>query len=255
MRGSEEVDSPMPRALLRSPRMVRRKQGTLALLVIGRILTAPILAVTAALLAFVMLEPIVAFLLPAQSARIVGQWRDDKARGGSVFYIEYQFDRTGYVGRDEVLPGEYRTFSVGQAVKAHLIRLGPLGYSLLDRSFRTYARDRMIVWFAAAFALAIGSVLFFAIWFLPWRSHWLARNGSATFGAVVAKSIFYGGRRQYSFTLTYQFKVHGQLYARRIRISSHRYDSALVADLVIVLFDPKRPARNIVYDYCDFIAS
>jgi hypothetical protein len=255
MHESPGADSPIPRALLRSPRVVRRKPGTLGPLLLGRILTAPVLAFFAALLGIVVLEPVVIFLLPAQPARIVGQWRQFKARRGTTYYIEYQFDRSGFVGRDEVLPDEYQAFQVGQTIKAHVIHLGSVGYSALDRSLKAYARYRMILWFGAVFALAIGGVLFYAAWMLPWRSRWLAQHGEATFGAVVGKSIVHGRRRYLYFTLTYQFKALGALQARRIRISPQRYDSAGVKDLVIVLFDPARPSRNIVYDYCDFIAS
>jgi len=255
MQESQTVDSPIPRALLRSPRRVRRKPGTLGPLLLGRILTAPLLAVFAALLAFVVLEPIVVFLLPAQPAHVVGQWQEFKVRRGIAYCIKYQFDRSGFIGRDGVLPGEYQAFEVGQAVKAHLIHLGPLGYSALDRSLKAYARYRMILWFGALFALAIGGVSFYAIWLLPWRSQWLTQHGRATFGAVVEKSIVHGRRRHLYFTLTYQFKAQGNLWARSIHISPQRYDSAGVKDLVIILFDPARPNRNIVYDYCDFIAS
>jgi len=234
---------------------VRRKPGTLGPLLLGRILTAPVLAVFAGLLGFVVLEPIVVFLLPARPARVVGQWREVKAHRGIEYYIQYQFDRSAFTGRDEMLLDEYRAFRVGQTVKAHLIQMGPLGYSALDRSPGAYARSRMILWFGAFFALAIGWVLFYAIWLLPWRAHWLARNGQATFGAVVEKSVVQSGRRHYFYTLTYQFKAVGALRAWRIRISSQRFDSAGVKDLVIILFDPARPNRSIVYDYCDFIVS
>jgi len=56
VRESQKTGSPMPQALLRSPRMVRRKPGTLGPLLLGRILTAPVLAVFAGLLGFVVLE-------------------------------------------------------------------------------------------------------------------------------------------------------------------------------------------------------
>ena len=249
------MDSPIPTALLRSPRRVRRKPGTLGPLLLGRILTAPVLAVCAALLAVVVLDPIVVFLLPAQSARIVGLRRVSETHRGTADHIEYRFDRSGFIGIDVVLPEEYQAFRVGQAVKAHVIHLGPLGYSALDRSMGDYVRYRKILWFGAAFALAIGGVLFCAVWLLPWRSHWLLRYGKATFGAVVEKTIVHGGRRHFYFTLTYQFKALGSLQARRISISPRRYDSTDVKDLVVILFDPGHPSRNIVYDYCDFIVS
>lgn len=252
---SQGVDSPIPRALLRSPRMVRRKPGTIGPVLLGRIITTPVLAVFAATLGFAVLEPTVVFLLPAQPAQVVGQRRVLKSRRGTVYCIEYQFDLSGFTGHDEVLPEEYRAYHVGQAVKAHLLRLGPFAYSALDRSLKTYARDRMILWVGALFACATGGVLYYAVWLMPWRSHWLTRHGQATFGAVVEKSIVRTGRRQLNFTLTYQFKARGALRGRRIRISSQRYDSAGVKDLVIILFDPTRPSRNIVYDYCDFIVS
>jgi len=255
MQEPPKVDSPIPRALLRSPRKVRRKPGTLGPVLLGRILTAPVLVAIAALLGLVVLEPIVVFLIPAQPAKVVGQWRDFKARRGTGYYIEYQFDRSGFIGRDQVLPDEYRGLQVGQAVKAHVIHLGPLGYSALDRSLKAYAHYRMIFWFAASFGLAIGGVLFYAIWLTPWRAYWLARQGQATFGAVVEKNIVHSGRRHFHLTLRYQFKAMGNLQARSIRVSSWRFDSAGVKDLVIILFDPKRPSRNIVYDYCDFVAS
>jgi hypothetical protein len=255
MPGSQEVASPLPPALLRSPRGVRRKPGTLGLLLVGRILTAPVLAVAAALTGLVVLDAMVAVLIPAQPARIVGLSTDPKGRGGVAYYVEYELDRSGFIGRDEAQPLEYQTFYVGQAVKARVLHLGQLGYSVLDRSLESYVGHRLILWLGALFALAIGGVLFYAIWLMPWRSHWLARHGKATFGAVVSKSIFHGGRRQVFFTLTYQFKAMGTLQSRRIRISSQRFDSSGIKDLVIILFDPKRPVRSIVYDYCDFIVS
>jgi hypothetical protein len=230
--------------------MVYRKRGTLGPLLLGRILTAPVLAASVAFLALAAFEPIIVFLLPAQPARIVGQ-----GRRRAAYYVEYQFDKSGFIGRDEVQPVEYQSFQVGQAIKAHLIHIGPFGYSALDRSPRAYAHYRMILWFGDLFALAIGGVLFYAIWLLPWRSHWLARHGEATFGAVVEKHEIQNGRRHLQFTLTYQYKALGALWARRIRISPQRFDSADILDLVVILFDPAKPSRSIIYDYCDFSAS
>jgi hypothetical protein len=255
MQGSQVVDSPIPRVLLRSPRTVRRKPGTVGVFVVGRILTAPLLATVAALLIFSAIEPIVVFLIPAQPARIIAQWCDFKSHRGITFYVQYQLDHSRFIGVDEVLPIEYETYKVGQAVKAHVIHLGRVGYSSLDRSLRNYAHNRMILWYGAGVGLAISSILFYALWLTPGRARWLAKNGKATFGAVVAKSIFHNGRRQIFFSLTYQFKALGKLRARRIRINSQRYDSAELKDLVIILFDPAHPRRNIVYDYCDFVVS
>ncbi len=255
MAESQAVDSPIPRVLLRSPRTARRKPGTLGPLLLGRILTTPVLAVCVALLGLVVIEPIVVFLLPAQPARIVGQWHEFSGRRGTAYYVEYKFDPSGFTGRDQVLPDEYAAFAVGQTVLAHVIHLGPVGYSALDRSPRGYAHYRMIAWLGASFAAAIGGVCFYGLWLLPWRSNWLARYGVATFGAVVEKRVFHDHRRHLHFTLTYQFKAQGILRAQRIRISPQRYDSTDVKDLLIILFDPKRPSRSIVYDYCDFVAS
>jgi hypothetical protein len=254
MSASQVVDSPIPRVLLRLPRMARRKPGTLGPLLLGRIVTAPLLLICAGLTALVVFEPIIVFLLPAQPARVVGQWRELKGRRGTANYVEYKFDRSGFTGSDEVLPDEFEAIAVGQTVKAHLIHVGPIGYSALDRSFRAYVHYRLIAWLGALFGLAIGGVFFYALWLLPWRAHWLTRHGVATFGAVVEKRIVHSRRRHLHFTLTYQFKAHGTLLARRIRISPQRYDSAGVKDLVIILFDPARPGRSIVYDYCDFVA-
>jgi hypothetical protein len=223
-------------------------------ILVGRILTAPVLVFFVGLLGFVVLDAVVVFLLPARPARVVGQTRVYKARLGTAYYVEYQFDRSRFSAWDEVMPEEYRGLWVGEAVKAHLIFWGPWDYSALDRSVGDYAQYRMILWFSGAFALAIGWVILHAMWLGPWRVRWLAKHGRATFGAVVGKSIVHSRRRQLSFTLTYQFKAMGNLHARRIRISPQRYDSAGIKDLVIILFDPKKPARSIVYDYCDFIA-
>jgi hypothetical protein len=251
----EVAESPIPRALLRSPRKVRRKRGTLGLLVVGRVLTLPFLIAATLLIGFVVFEPIIAFVLPAQPARILSRWCDARARRGIAYYIEYRFDRSGFIGRDQVMQGEYNAFHAGQIVKAHVVHLGQVGYSALDRSLSDYAHYRMIVWFNAAFATAIGSVFFYAAWLWPWQAYWLARHGKATFGAVVSKSTVFGGRRHAHFMLTYQFKAKGTLRAERIRISPQRFDEADPMDLIIVLFDPKRPRRNMVYDYCDFFVS
>jgi hypothetical protein len=241
--------------LLRTPRTVRRKPGTLGPILLGRILTAPLLAASFAILAVTIFEPLILFLLPAQPAHIINQSGQSKPRRGTVYYIEYQFDRSGFTSQDQVQPAEYAAFQIGQPVKAHLIHLGPVGYAMLDRSPANYARYRMILWLGDLFALSIGTVLFHTIWLSPHRARWLTKNGQATFGAVVEKRIIHNRRRHLYFTLTYQFKVQGNLHARRIHISPQRYDSAGVKDLVIILFDPSRPSRNIVYDYSDFVAS
>lgn len=211
-------------------------------------------ALAAALLAFAVLEPIVAFLFPAQPARIVDLSRDFKVHRGFAYRVQYQFDRSGFIGHDEVLPDEYRELQVGQAINAHVVHLGRFGYSILDRSPGAYARNRMINWFCTAFAAAIGWVFFHAVWLMPRRARWLAQNGEATFGAVVVKSVVQRARRHLFCTLTYQFKVNGTLRARRIRVSPQRYDAAQLGDLITILFDPKRPGRSIVYEYSDFIA-
>jgi hypothetical protein len=233
---------------------VHRKPGTLGVILFGRILTAPLLIAVAALLAFDIVEPIL-FLLPARPARIIAQWTDNQARRGTTFYIQYQLIGSSFIGCDEVFPHQYQTSHVGQDVMAHVIHLGKVGYSSLERSLSNYAHMRLILWFGGGVGLAIGSVLFYAIWLTPWRAWWLTKYGKATFGAVVAKGVFHASRRHLAFSLTYQFKVGGELLKRKIRIHPMRYDMAEVKDLVIILFDPAKPTRNIVYDYCDFIAS
>jgi hypothetical protein len=247
-------DSPIPPELRRSPRVVRRKAGTLLLVVVGRILTAPILAAAVGLVGLAVFEPVVVFLIPGQPARVVGKGETDGKRQAG-YYVEYRFDRSGFTARDQILPGEYSAFAVGQAISAHVVHLGPVGYATLDRSWPAYRRYRSILWFGTVFASVIGGVLFYGVWLLPWRAWGLVRNGEAAFGAVVAKSIIRGPRRFLHFTLTYQFKARGELRATKIHISPQRYDATGVKDLVIILFDPNRPSRNIVYDYCDFIAS
>jgi hypothetical protein len=255
VQATKDVDSPIPLPLLKSPRTVRRKPGTLGLLLFGRIITAPFLAVAVVLLALGFFEPILLFVIPAQPAHILKQWQVYKDRVGVSNYVEYRLDRSGFTARDQLLPEEYRALNVGDPIKAHAIHVGPLGYAALDRPPAKYFRYRMILYFSAAFAVAIAGVMYYAIWLLPWRSRWLAKNGKATFGAVVSKGIYQGGRRYIAFRLTYQFKAMGELYARRIQINPQRYDSANIKDLVIILFDPKRPSRSIVYDYCDFVVS
>jgi hypothetical protein len=251
---SPKTDSPMPKVLLRTPRSVRRKKGTLVHLVLARVLTAPIVAVAAALVAVSVLEPILVFLVPGQPAVIIGNWKDFKPRRGYSYHVDYRFDRSGFTAHDEVRLEEVEAFDLGQKVTAHAVHIGPIGYAALDRTLDAYARHRGILWFGSAFAAAIGGALFYAAWLLPWRAHWLARNGEAAFGAVVRKSVYQVPRRHLSFSLTYQFKAHGILHAKHIRISPQRYDSTGVKDLVIILFDSNRPSRSIVYDYCDFIA-
>jgi hypothetical protein len=251
----EAVDSPIPAALRRRPRGVRRKPGTLGPLLLGRILSAPILIISMGLIGYAMVDPIVAFVVAREPAHITRLWTVFEGHLGMSDHVEYRLDRSGFVGREEVLPAEYDALRAGQAVDVHAIHLGSTGYSLLDRSWGAYARSRKLLWFAAAFGLAIGGVLFHAIWWMPARIRRLARTGKATFGAIVEKTIVHGNRRYFYFMLTYQFKADGILQARRIRISPQRYESADIKDLVIILFDPKRPGRNIVYDYCDFVAN
>jgi len=245
--------SPIPPALARNPRAVRRKPGTLGVLILGRVLSAPILVAFALVIAFTLLEPVVVFLVPAQPARVLRLWVDYQPRRGTTYDVAYRFERSGFVAREIMFPDEFEQLRDGQLINAHLVRIGGLGYAALDRSLRAYARNRMILWFGSFFAAAVGGVLGYAIWFLPWLSHRLAQTGQATFGAIVAKSIYRTGRGQLSFTLTYQYKAKGRLMACRIRINPHRYDSAAVKDLVIVLFDPNRPSWSIVYDYCNFV--
>jgi hypothetical protein len=251
---TQETTSPSTRAVPAPPRIVRRKPGTLGIYVIGRILSAPLMAVAIALAALVVLEPVVAFLFPPEAAHIVAQWRQFEARHGLVCYVKYQLDLSRFVGRDEVLFSEFSDYRVGTAVKAHVFHFGPTGYSILDRSIRNYARNRAILWFCASFLTAIAWVLFHALWFIPWRNRELVRFGRATYGAVVEKHLHHGSRRLISCALIYQFKVKGVLRMQRLRVAPQRFDDARLGELVIICFDPFRPSRSIVYDYCDFIA-
>ncbi len=236
------------------PRRVRRRRGRLSILILGRLLTFPFVAVAAALAIYVLFDAAVMFLFPAEPAQIVDLWRDFKPHRGTQFYVKYRTTGTGFTGTDEALLQEFLGFRVGQPVKAHVFYFGHRGYSLLDRSALHYARYRMITWFCTLFVGAIGWVLFYGIWLMPWRSRWLARWGEATFGAVTEKKIVHTNRRLLYCSLTYQFKVNGILRAHRIRISPQQYDAIAVADLVTILFDPRRPNRNMVYDYSDYIA-
>ncbi len=224
-------------------------------LLLGRILSAPFVAAAIALCAAAMIEPLI-FLLPAQPARIERLWSQFKARRGTFYFATYRLERSGFEAVDELMPAEYFSLRIGQRVQAHALHLGSVGYSALHRSVAAYARSRVGLWVNAAFALPIGLLLFHAIWLMPWRTLWLVKHGQATFGAVVQKSVIFGvgGRRQMFFTLTYQFKAFNVLRARKISIHPQRYDSAGVKDLVVVLFDPRCPSRNIVYDYCNFVA-
>lgn len=254
MPGTQEKDSLTAR-LPRPPRRIRRRRGRLSILILGRVLTAPFVAVAAALAIYVLCDAAVMFLFPAEPAQIVDLWRDFKPHRGTQFYVKYRTTGTGFTGTDNALLQEFLGFHIGQPVKAHVFYFGRNnGYSLLDRSTLHYARYRMITWFCALFMGAIGWVLFYGIWLMPWRSRWLARWGEATFGAVTEKKIVHTNRRLLYCSLTYQFKVNGILRAHCIRISPQQYDAIAVGDLVTILFDPWRPNRNMVYDYCDYIA-
>jgi hypothetical protein len=250
---SREAPSPVTRALPPAPRTVRRRRGTLSVFLIGRVLTGPLIAAAFGALAFIVLEPMI-FLLPAQPAHVIGMWRQFEARHGFAYYIQYQLDHTKFITRDEVLPAEFLAFHIGQEVKAHVLRFGPSRYSVLDRTFAAYARYRMIVWFCAAMGLAISLTLFHALWLCPWRTRRLVQSGRATYGAVIEKRCLYGSRRTVSCALTYQFKAYGVLRARCIRVAPQRFDSARLGDLVVIVFDPARPNRSVLYDYCDFVA-
>ncbi len=150
MPGTQEKDSLTAR-LPRPPRRIRRRRGRLSILILGRVLTAPFVAVAAALAIYVLCDAAVMFLFPAEPAQIVDLWRDFKPHRGTQFYVKYRTTGTGFTGTDNALLQEFLGFHIGQPVKAHVFYFGRNnGYSLLDRSTLHYARYRMITWFCAS---------------------------------------------------------------------------------------------------------
>lgn len=263
---------PPPELRRPTPRKVRYKSWTMASFVwFYRLAAVPVLWLGVLLVRYTAVSFAFWFGAETVEARVTSVVE----RGGKVEgHLSYEYvDSAGELrtGGTDLRLEEYRAWrenlaaarerrgATSQAddwrptVSVRAVDLGLLHYSKAAEGEVYYPCGTPLASCCLAVALALwagpglGGLGVGAFW-MPWRERRLVRLGHAVPGRLV--------RRTAGFTVEYEFEnMTRSVVTGKMTVSTEYQDRAVPGARVTVLYHPRRPTRNVVYEFCDFYAA
>jgi hypothetical protein len=186
----------------------------------------------------------------------LSQWRNNKQK--TFYQVDYQYTVGGvwYTGQTRVSPTTFAQVQPGQIVEVRALSALPTwGVRPVLPGFDPW-RELMV---PTAALLTMGLLLALALAYLSHSqrlSRDLVRIGCPTSGLVTDKKTYSGKGTDH--ILFYRFLTdEADAVAQRIprigqeTVPKDRYDAIAVGDLLTILYDPRQPNRNLVYDFAD----
>ena len=137
------------------------------------------------------------------------------------------------------------------------------GTKLPIRSIRILGRSQSVlanasagdlIWGVALPALFWNGIMFaffYAMCLSPLRQRRLLRDGQAVMGQITGKKVRKGKSTGYELTYIYP-RPDGYAQTRTMEVRKGDYDLANAGDEVLVFYNPSRPKRSVIYEYCQY---
>jgi hypothetical protein len=228
------------------PRSVRIRRFTTVFFV------AIFFAVTLLLVTWCTVEPILYYHSPIVRATVT-KLNISATRKNTYYNVYYRYP-SGSAQLDDhsaVTHDLYSALHVGDPIMVHAMTIGSWHFTEPDAPSGNFLLGLLIIGFIAIVWIGLTALIARAGWFRPRQ---LIRDGEPLIGQIVDKKMVMAGRRP-ARQLTYEYQAPGQQpMAGRMIVRSDEYAAAVLGAQVVVIYDPGRPSRSIIYDYADFAA-
>jgi hypothetical protein len=237
-----ELQKPPPREVRLKPDAILKNLFTLGLMGIMGLYSAAVILFFFCEIAFQLSAPVV-------QGFVVDTSTHPGPKGGTWYAVTYQYTVSGVIHSNSQTVSEsyFEHLLDGGVVPISTMVIGSTRYDEIHISADEYFQERGIIW--AGSAVTCGLIIFM------WRRSQLVlcevvRSGEATVGIIESKKS-YSTRNGKSYVVKYRFKdSQGQvLEGATMRVSEADYDLTLVGDRMVVLYDPLKPSRNLIYQY------
>jgi hypothetical protein len=252
-------DPRIPPELRTPPGRPVRLRGSLG----GMLVASLFVFVFIAMLFFEIAEPIFLISTPTVPGRVVSLYvRHGK---GTAYVVRYQYGVGASRYSDEQsIPQElYDKLQLASPIRIHVVALGSWRFSEMDMSWNAYAAMRWVLWMITAIWSFIITTLIRKNWTGP---RWLVRHGEPVVGRIVSKTapgedkmksfrIIRDTPKTPEYFVSYEYQPSfGQPLNSKMPVSRKQFDAIEPDTQVVVLYDPVKPQRSIIYDLCDFVA-
>ena len=235
----------MEKAFPPPPRRIRRIRG-FGTIVFTRLIILPIVVL---LIAFGLFAWWVSMYGTPVQGRIIDVYNREFSNGQQNYFVRYTYDADGVTHRDEQrAAGKIFSLKPEQPVTVRTVKILGLRYSTLA--------DGSSSFFELYFPAITGMTLVFFVgaglighrgWLVPRRNARLIQNGEIVPGVIVDTPQLPGRATRYQFKLTTGEEAEGiDSFIGSIG------EPPRLGQTVYVVYDPKDPNRNVVYDWCDF---
>ncbi|HET6248375.1 MAG TPA: DUF3592 domain-containing protein [Tepidisphaeraceae bacterium] len=206
-------------------------------------------------------DPLFILLTPAVPGEVNTISSTHTARGGTKWHVNFAYfpqrpaGPNRLVDNQSITPDEASRLHRGDRLLVHQARFGAVHYATIARTFDDYARDWWFVW---AWALVWNSIMLavlYSAWIVPMRYKRLVREGEPVVGRIMAVNST--GKSGTFHRVKYEFRTAGLSpirHANEMTVTSKEYDGASAGDSIVVLYDPRRPHRNVAYQLSGFSA-
>jgi hypothetical protein len=233
-----------------TPRRVRVRPGRGVNVFINRVWAVVVFVAAAPILYVCVGEPMFLRFGSVIPAIVTGHSAEKDGRGRVFFHVEYSYTFGGSVQdrSEEVNLPTFNSMSVGRAIELRGVAMGPVRIVLLPGKF--YFGDHFF-WYLG---MLLDGALILGWWWTCVVPRRLIRIGEPVIGKIIGKKNVQDSR-SVSYLVQYSYEDReGQTFKREIDVGMVIYEAATEGDEVVVLYDPKKSTRAIVYDYSNFMA-
>jgi hypothetical protein len=201
--------------------------------------------------------------VPAQVVKKVVR-KDKKGTPGYYATFSYTVGDNSFTKTETVDAGGFATLSEGMPVQVRVLRDFPQWCPVFgvegSHPWRSFAG---LAFFCLVWNAFVG-VVAWAIFIYPLVLRNLVRRGTVAVGTVKGKEVQNSKTMSYKISYGFEAAINEDLGMESIQkrpmegsmtIYSHRdYDCVQLNDKVIVLYDPRRPRRSLLYQLADYEA-
>lgn len=199
---------------------------------------------------FVIISALALYGRP-RNATIAKQQYIHSSRRGDSYRIEYVYDDEGgrHAAFGSVDASAHDLYAQGAVISVRSIRMLGWSFSELASDLKLGFVARLGI--AVIFWNGIMLTIFYVTCLSPLSKRRLLREGEAAVGQITGKTVYKGRPTTYQLSYTYP-GPDGAPQTRRKNVRQVDYDLANAGDEVLVFYDPYRPARSVLYKYCDY---
>jgi hypothetical protein len=151
--------------------------------------------------------------------------------------------------KQSVSKEEYHQVRAGQAVPGRALSV--FGYRTSVTAAGSAWRGTNFIGVCAAMGWAVTAVVVHSSWYVPAMRWRLVQHGVEAAGRVTRQQVGRKAKRDFH-RLHYAYTAaDGTWHGGHCDVSAHVYGRTAVGDGLVVLYDPDRPRRHVVYEFAD----